>query len=257
MSAQILLTIFVAFVIVVINTQHNPNVWPNRTGIVHLFEWKFSDVADECERFLAPNGYAAVQVSPVNENRIVAGRPWWERYQPMSYLIATRSGTEREFRDMVHRCNAVGVRTYVDVIANHMAAAGGDQGPEIGTAGSTANVTERRYPAVPYDRVAFHPSCAIRNYQDAAEVRNCELVGLPDLNQTLPAVRAKLVEFLNRLVDCGVAGFRFDAAKHMWPADLKILYDSIGELNVGHFPRGSKAFIYQEVIDMGGEGVKK
>ena len=29
---------------------------------VHLFEWKWTDVARECEQFLAPAGYCAVQV---------------------------------------------------------------------------------------------------------------------------------------------------------------------------------------------------
>lgn len=43
--------------------QFDPNQWDNRSAIVHLFEWKFSDVADECERFLGPKGYAGVQVS--------------------------------------------------------------------------------------------------------------------------------------------------------------------------------------------------
>ena len=31
-------------------------------GIVHLFEWKFDDIAKECENFLGPKGYDAVQV---------------------------------------------------------------------------------------------------------------------------------------------------------------------------------------------------
>lgn len=35
----------------------------NRTTMVHLFEWKWNDIALECERFLAPMGYAGVQVS--------------------------------------------------------------------------------------------------------------------------------------------------------------------------------------------------
>jgi len=43
-------------------TQHNPHFWGNRDAIVHLFEWKWDDVAAECERFLAPNGFAGVQV---------------------------------------------------------------------------------------------------------------------------------------------------------------------------------------------------
>lgn len=45
-----------------ISAQFNPNQWVNRNTIVHLFEWKWNDVADECERFLAPKGYAGVQV---------------------------------------------------------------------------------------------------------------------------------------------------------------------------------------------------
>ena len=32
------------------------------TSIVHLFEWPWRDIAEECENYLAPNGFAAVQV---------------------------------------------------------------------------------------------------------------------------------------------------------------------------------------------------
>jgi alpha-amylase len=48
-----------------IHAQWDPNVLQNRSAIVHLFEWKFSDIADECERFLAPQGFAGVQVGEV------------------------------------------------------------------------------------------------------------------------------------------------------------------------------------------------
>jgi alpha-amylase len=89
---------------------HNPHFWKRRSGIVHLFEWKFKDIADECERFLAPNGYGGVQISPPNENVIIPGRPWFERYQPISYRIISRSGNENDFIDMTTRCNRVGVR---------------------------------------------------------------------------------------------------------------------------------------------------
>ena len=40
----------------------NSNCADKRVAIVHLFEWKWSDVAAECERFLAPMGYCGVQV---------------------------------------------------------------------------------------------------------------------------------------------------------------------------------------------------
>lgn len=41
------------------------------------------------------------------------------------------------------------------------------------------------------------------------QVRDCKLVGLKDLNQTMPYVRQKMVEYLNQLVSLGVAGFRY------------------------------------------------
>lgn len=40
----------------------NPNFAPGRTVIVHLFEWKWTDIALECERFLGPKGFGGVQV---------------------------------------------------------------------------------------------------------------------------------------------------------------------------------------------------
>lgn len=42
--------------------QHNPNTRDGRTAIVHLFEWRWADIAAECERFLGPKGFAGVQV---------------------------------------------------------------------------------------------------------------------------------------------------------------------------------------------------
>jgi hypothetical protein len=42
--------------------QYDPNCG-GKTVIVHLFEWKWTDIASECERFLAPYGYCGVQVT--------------------------------------------------------------------------------------------------------------------------------------------------------------------------------------------------
>ena len=33
-----------------------------RSTMVHLFEWKWDDIAKECENFLGPKGFAGVQV---------------------------------------------------------------------------------------------------------------------------------------------------------------------------------------------------
>lgn len=166
--------LFTSVTIVLSNASHNSNYVANRSVMVHLFEWKWNDIANECEQFLAPNGYAGVQVSPVNENVISENRAWWERYQPISYKIATRSGDKEEFKSMVDRCNTVGVRIYVDAVFNHMTSLGGSI---QGTGGSTANVEKLSFPGVPYETDNFNVPCGIDDYNDANQIRNCQLSG--------------------------------------------------------------------------------
>nr|AAF73435.1 alpha amylase [Zabrotes subfasciatus] len=235
-------------------TQKNSNFQPGRNSIVQMFEWNWGNLAKECETFLGPKGFAGIQISPPNENVVVGdeGRPWWERYQPLSYQLTTRSGDEGALADMIKRCNNAGVRVYADVVFNHMAAKGGS-----GTGGNNCDPSKKSYPAVPYGPDDFHPDCMINNYQDVNNVRNCQLVGLPDLDQSKQYVRDKIVGYLNHLVDLGIAGFRVDAAKHMWPADLSAIYGSVKNLNSAYFPGGSRPLFYQEVIDYGTEPIKK
>lgn len=68
-----------------------------------------------------------------------------------------------------------------------------------------------------------------------------------------------MVDFLDHLIDLGVAGFRVDAAKHMWPQDMEIIFDRLKNLNTQFgFAPGSRAFLMQEVIDNGAhEAIRK
>ncbi|KAJ2948965.1 hypothetical protein O0L34_g5903 [Tuta absoluta] len=240
------------------NHHYRTNQLPYRSTIVHLFEWKWLDIAEECERFLAPKGFGGVQISPPSENVIIhqtdGSRPWYERYQPMSYILTSRSGNEEEFLNMTARCNAVGVRIYADVVVNHMT---GNVPSNVGTAGSRGDFENYSYPAVPYTADNFHtPHCGINNYNNATQVRDCELVGLKDLNQTEEYVQKKIVDYFNHLVRLGVAGIRVDAAKHMWPEDLKVIYSQLDDLNTEFgFPPNTKPYIYQEVIYYGNEPI--
>lgn len=253
LSSRMKLLVALLGLVVASNAQFNPNFWGGRSGIVHLFEWKWNDIARECENFLAPNGFAGVQISPPNENIIAGGRPWWERYQPVSYKLETRSGNEAAFSDMTRRCNAVGVRIYVDAVINHMSGMSG-----TGTGGSSADNNGKQWPAVPFGPNDFNPRCDINNYNDIYQVRNCWLVGLADLNQGSQWVRDKIVDFMNHLIDLGVAGFRVDAMKHMWPGDMQAIFSRLKNLNTNYgFASNSRAFITQEVIDLGGEAISK
>ncbi|GCC45510.1 hypothetical protein chiPu_0029700, partial [Chiloscyllium punctatum] len=78
-------------------------------------------------------------------------------------------------------------------------------------------------------------------------VRDCRLVSLLDLALQKDYVRGKIAEYLNHLIELGVAGFRVDAAKHMWPGDMGAIFQKLNTLNTRWFSSGSKPFIYQEV----------
>ncbi|KAF4532471.1 hypothetical protein B566_EDAN003047 [Ephemera danica] len=160
---------------------NDPHVLPGRHVMVHLFEWRWEDIATECETFLGPNGYAGVQTSPANENAIVSTaeehRPWWERYQPLSYNVTTRSGNEQAFADMVARCNAVGVRVYVDAVLNHMTNKGN---PLNGTGGNVAYPADRYFPAVPFFPEHTNRGCTISNITDPTVEEYHEVIDLGD-----------------------------------------------------------------------------
>jgi len=182
---------------------------------VHLFEWKWTDIATECENVLGPAGVAAVQISPPQEHSVQPSHTWSERYQPVSYSIArSRSGTQLEFVDMVQRCKSVGVDIYVDAVINHMT---NYPSPGVGSNGTAYSKYD--YPGL-YGPSDFHSPCTVNNYQSAANVQDCELFSLPDLNTGLESVRQKIAGYLIMLARLGVAGFRIDAAKHIQQVEL-------------------------------------
>lgn len=97
-----------------------------------------------------------------------------------------------------------------------------------------------------FDRVnvLFLTNCSL-----FPKVRDCRLVSLLDLAMEKDYVRGKVAEYMNTLIDMGVAGFRVDACKHMWPGDLSAVFDRLHNLSTKWFSSGSKPFIYQEVTN--------
>mmetsp|Transcript_53920 Transcript_53920/g.101067 ORF Transcript_53920/g.101067 Transcript_53920/m.101067 type:complete len:480 (+) Transcript_53920:93-1532(+) len=219
--------------------------WPptaSGDAFVHLFEWSWQDVAKECEEFLGPKGFSAVQISPPMEH--IQGSQWWTRYQPVTYNLTSRSGDEEAFKDMVGRCSKAGVSIIADAVINHAAA-----GEGTGTAGSKFG---SRTTAI-YSQEDFHHNsgdssrnCGVDNYKDKSNVQYCDLVGLPDLCTGCPHVQQLIAQYLSKLAGLGVAGFRIDAAKHMDAGELKQALKQ----TTGGIP-----WIFQEVIEAGGEAV--
>jgi len=217
---------------------------------VHLFEWPWNDIASECENVLGPAGFKAVQVSPPQEHSITGSKDWSERYQPVSYSVArSRSGTGAEFQSMVDRCNAVGVGIYVDAVINHMT---NSPSPGVGSNGTA--YTKYNYPGL-YSVSDFHAPCALNNFNSAANVQDCELFSLPDLDTGSPSVRQKIADYLIGLARMGVAGFRVDAAKHMQQVELDDIFDRVNTTLVGE--ARAIPYVFLEVSGASGEALQE
>uniref|UniRef100_A0A1I8PLT6 alpha-amylase n=1 Tax=Stomoxys calcitrans TaxID=35570 RepID=A0A1I8PLT6_STOCA len=251
---------------------HRPHFAAGRAVMVQLFEWKFVDIAEECRSFLGPQGYAGVQLSPVLEHTVIKtdslSHPWWQRYETISYRLASRSGDETDFWSMSRICNDHGVRIYVDVVLNHMAAPlhllvnGSQQDSIVDTLlASNVNISNLNYAEVPYAAQDFHRKCEIGKSvasSDSHEMRNCQLNGHPDLDHSRAAVRLSIAKMLNKFIDMGVAGFRIDTAKHIWPIDLKLIYAQLKDLDKEfNFEDKARPFMYHDVFDIGLDLISK
>lgn len=226
--------------------------------MANLFEWNWTSVAKECTNVLGPSGYAGVQVSQpadsLKRTKLGDGsdtvlHPWWEIYQPVSYELAGRMGTEAEFRAMVKTCRQAGVKVYVDAVVNHMTGQG-----SVSYGGRSYSHFE--YPGL-YDAADFHqkgtdcPSATggIDDFNNLQQVLKCELVGLADLRTDRPEVQKELAGYLNKLLGWGVSGFRVDAAKHIGQADLIALQKKLRDT-----VDGTRPYVALEVFG-GGPGI--
>eukprot|EP00439_Symbiodinium_sp_Y106_P079605 s377_g18.t1 len=207
-----------------------------RSGVfVHLFEWSWPDVARECEDWLGPKGFSAVQVSPPTEH--IQGHEWWTRYQPVTYNLSSRSGDEKEFASMVKRCKKANVQVYVDAVLNHCAANKGTSiSGNIYGGRKTPIFSPEDFHHIPGDTSG---NCGVSNFADIHNVQFCDLQGLPDLCTECEGVQSKIAAYLSQLVELGVAGVRLDAAKHIPKADLAKIFDKVKD--------GNKLLKYAEV----------
>ncbi|HEY5821935.1 MAG TPA: alpha-amylase family protein [Propionibacteriaceae bacterium] len=210
----------------------------------NLWEWNWKSIGKECS-VLAADGYSGVQVAPPqNSLKRLSGdaetatiHPWWEVYQPVSYDLTSRMGSEAQFKAMVKKCRAAGVKVYVDAVINHMTGQGT-------TSYGGQDYTPYNYPDVPYGPADFHYNtgeCSssdggIQDFNNKNQVFKCNLVGLEDLDTDSAKVQAELAGYLNKLLGYGVSGFRVDAGKHVGQDDLDGIYARLNATKDGTKP---------------------
>lgn len=255
-------------------------------AIVEFFGWPHKDVEEECD-FLSTAGYMAAKVFPPNEaiytfDTVEDGQlnPWWFIYQPVSYRMTSRMGTQDEFRSMITTCRKKNVRIYADAVVNHMAGNGNDMypdhrnqaggscvhwGPKRGAAGSPWWTTGWRFennpytglrpglefPSVPYVATDFHCERVLSSWSDPEALNYGWLTGLTDLNTESDYVRQRIADYITDLLSIGVSGVRIDAAKHISPDNLSAIFKRLKDnLGGGELPDDFTAYL--EVL-FGGE----
>ncbi|ESA36237.1 alpha 1a [Leptolyngbya sp. Heron Island J] len=235
-------------------TSGGRQVASSRSVIVQLFEWRWSDVAQECETWLGPYGYGAVQISPPHEHRVIAQEtmpfPWYQRYEPVSYRLSSRSGNRAALANMVSRCHSAGVDVYADVVINSLALANdstaqmvdyssrweGSQGVDDDTLDISSDLTD------PYATEVYD------NAEAATRAIHTSQLDYPqDLDTGSEQVQAAITAAMNELLSLGVAGFRIDAAHRIPPQHLAKILRRLHPLNSKFHPEGGRPFIYQAV----------
>lgn len=137
------------------DSSNKENLTLNRKGvIVTAFQQNWKSIAQECTKTYGHEGVKYVQVSPPNDH--VKGKQWWTSYQPVSYKLDSKLGTEAEFKQMIQTCKAANVGIIADAVINHMT--GADNRDKVGVGGSAYDAATQTFKTAGYTKDDFHQS---------------------------------------------------------------------------------------------------
>lgn len=149
-------------------------------------------------------GFDAIQISPIQPLKEEGQIPWYLFYQPINFSIGNQYGSREELIKLCKESKENNIKIIVDVVLNHVA--GKDTGELI--------PSEKVDNDIKSNPDFFKESRNIINYENRREVIDL-CIGLPCLRLDNYQLQDIIIKFLNELIDCGVDGFRFDAAKHI------------------------------------------
>lgn len=188
--------------------------------MLHAFNWSYNTIKENLPA-IAAAGYTTVQTSPVQQPKDystsgdVTGQ-WWKLYQPISFHIAKESwlGTKDDLKSLCDEADKYGIKIICDIVSNHIANA--DE-----TRPDTVSNQVKKYEPDFYKKRRTYTRTYKGNASDSSvqavvqgHVSNC-----PDLVTNDTAVQTYIINLLKECIDCGVDGFRFDAAKHIETED--------------------------------------
>ena len=196
------------------NAQARTSVGAPGDVIAIAFQTNWNSVAKECTEVYGPEGVGYVQVSPPMES--IQGTEWWTSLPAGQLQARLQARYGSRVQDHDRHVQRGGRRDHRRLGHQpHHRRRSGERAPASPAAKYDG---EGNFPAIPYTKENFHDCTKnIGDYTNADEVQNCRPTSLQDLDTSQEYVQDKLADYMNRLLDLGVYGFRVDAVKHTSP----------------------------------------
>lgn len=229
--------------------------------ILHAFNWSYKTIKENLPA-IAAAGYSTVQTSPVQQpkdystSRDVTGQ-WWKLYQPVSLSVAKNAwfGTKDELKDLCTEAEKYGIKIICDIVSNHM-------GNESEDTPNVVSSQVKTYDPEIYDNASafFRNNDIVASDSSVKNVVQGHVTSCPDLKTNSKVVQDKVISLLKECIDCGVDGFRFDAAKHIETPDdgdyASDYWKNITESAGSYYKAktGDNLYIYGEILNNCGSG---
>ena len=229
--------------------------------MLHAFNWSYNSIKENLPA-IAAAGYTTVQTSPVQQakdygtSNDVAGQ-WWKLYQPVSMAIAQKSwlGSKDDLKSLCAEADKYGIKIICDIVSNHM-------GNEVETDPNSLSEQVKTYQPDFYTNKSsyFHPDAGSASDGSIKSVVQGHVSACPDLNTGNTNVQNAVISLLKECIDCGVDGFRFDAAKHIETPDdgsyASNYWPNITSAAESYYKQktGGNLYIYGEILNTCGSG---
>ena len=230
--------------------------------MLHAFNWSYNTIKENLPA-IAAAGYTTVQTSPVQQPKDystsgdVVGQ-WWKLYQPISFHIAEKSwlGTKDDLKSLCDEADKYGIKIICDIVSNHVANADEDKPNAV------SNQVKQYEPDFYRNRKTLtrYKYTGDANDSSVQAVVHGHVSRCPDLVTNETVVQNYIINLLKECIDCGVDGFRFDAAKHIETEDdgeyASDYWKNVTTSASSYYTQktGNDLYIYGEILNNCGAG---